>query len=635
MIQIQNVTVQFGDRKVLDNVSTSIKIKDKLGLVGANGAGKSTLLKIITNEGVSYSGNVIIPKDASLGHLHQMLEPERGTTILEAALSAFDDVKALESELVALEKYIENTTDYESEAYLEKLNHYSNLTEQLAVLDAGAAEGRAIKILKGLGFDEGRMEHSLDTLSGGWLMRVELAKLLLQKPDYLFLDEPTNHLDIESIIWLESFLQSYTGAYVVISHDRSFLNNISRAILEIRNGKTYRYSGNYDQYLIQRKEHVAIQQSAFENQQKEIERKEQLINRFRAKATKAKMAQSLMKQLDKIERLEAPEIDVKQMKLRFPTPPRSGEWVVEVKDIKKSFGENHVLKGVNFQLRRGEKVSFIGQNGRGKSTLVKIITGQYTADAGQVFLGYNVFPGYYAQDQSDHLDPALTVLETMENEANEETRSKVRTILGSFLFSGEDVEKKVSVLSGGERARLSLALLTLRPTNFLILDEPTNHLDMISMEVLREALSAYEGAIIVVSHDRAFLKQLTEKTFYFVDKGIKEYLGDVDYFLDKSGMLNLREASLSVMNTIGEAQEKKPKMDYNTRKSIQNKIKSAERAIERLEEEIASLESRMHAPSFYQSPDSEVVIQEYAELKKELERQNKIWEDNVEMLEEG
>ncbi len=635
MIQMQNITVQYGDRRVLDNISCTIKMKDKLGLVGPNGAGKSTLLKIITNDGVSFTGDVIIPKDASIGHLRQVLTAEKDITILEAALSAFEDVKALEEELNTLEKYIETATDYESEEYLEKLNHYSNLTEQLSVLDAGGAEGRAIKILKGLGFDEQRMGHQLDTLSGGWLMRVELAKLLLRRPDYLFLDEPTNHLDIESIIWLESFLRDYTGAYVVISHDRTFLNNVSKAIMEIRNGKTYRYTGNYDQYLTQREEHVAIQQSAFENQQKEIERKEMLINRFRAKATKAKMAQSLMKQLDKIERLDAPEIDTKQMKLRFPTPPRSGELVVDVKRIKKSFGDNHVLRGVDLQVRRGEKVSFIGQNGRGKSTLVKIITGQYKADEGQVALGHNVLPGYYAQDQSDRLDPKLTVLQTMENEATEATRSKVRTILGSFLFSGEDVEKKVSVLSGGERARLSLALLTLRPTNFLILDEPTNHLDMISMEVLRESLMVYEGTIIVVSHDRAFLKGLTEKTFYFENRGIKEYLGDVSYFLEKSGMLNLREASLSVMNTVTEAKKEKPKMDYNTRKSIQNKIKSAERAIERLEKDITAIEVKLQNASFYQSPESEAVLKKYAELKKELERQNRIWETNVEAMDEG
>ncbi len=627
--------MQYGDRKVLDTVSTNIKVKDKIGLVGPNGAGKSTLLKIITSDAAPSEGTVLIPKDATIGHLRQVLTAEKGITILEAALKAFEEVKVLEGQLQELERYIEQATDYESDTYLEKLNHYSTLTEQLAVLDAGAAEGRAIKILKGLGFDEGRMGHYLETLSGGWLMRVELAKLLLRRPDYLFLDEPTNHLDIESIIWLEAFLRDYSGAYVVISHDRTFLNNISKAIMELRNGKIYRYTGNYDKFLLQREEHITIQQAAYENQLKEIERKEQLINRFRAKATKAKMAQSMMKQLDKMERLDAPEMDMKQMKLRFPPPPRSGELVVEVKGVKKSFGDNHVLRGVDLQIRRNEKVSFIGQNGRGKSTLVKIITGQYQADAGSTSLGYNVFPGYYAQDQADRLNPKLTVLQTMENEATEETRSKVRTILGSFLFSGEDVEKKVSVLSGGERARLSLALLTLRPSNLLILDEPTNHLDMNSMEVLREALQNYKGTMIVVSHDRAFLKGLTEKTYYFENRGIKEFLGDVNYFLDKSGMLNLRQASLSVMNTSDSKPKSKPKMDYNARRAIQNKIKSAERAIEKLEKAIEEIEDKMKDPGFYMSDDSDKLLKKYGQLKKDLDAQNRIWEEQVELLDEG
>lgn len=643
MLGINNVFIKYGDRVVLDQVSFSISKGDRIGLVGLNGAGKSTLLKIIAGYLTPHEGNVVCPSGSTIGFLHQDMQLPKGKTVLQETLSVLQEVKGLEAKIEDINQQIETRTDYESESYLNLFNELEELNERHRVLGGQNLQVDAEKILMGLGFVPTDFDRLTDEFSGGWQMRIELTKMLLQNPDFLLLDEPTNHLDIESILWLEQFLETYTGAVVVISHDKTFLDNVTRRTIEIEFGKIYDYKANYTKYLVLQEERRELQKNAFENQQREIARKEQLIDRFRAKANKAKMAQSLIKELDRMDRIELDVVNSGKMRLTFPPAPRSGEVVVKVKGLTKTYGEKTVLNKVDLQVIRGERVAFVGKNGEGKSTLSKIILGHVQAQ-GVAELGHNVHVGYYAQNQAETLDPKVTVLETIERDAPYEMRTKLRTILGSFLFSGEDVDKKVSVLSGGERARLAMACMLLRPINLLILDEPTNHLDIRSKEVLKDALLRYDGTMIVVSHDRDFLEGLTEKVIEFNQQKLKTYLGDVTYFLEKRALDTFREVSLgkagknSTPEPAPEETPKRPKLEgkaYQQRlRQVTKDVQNAERKINRLESDLEKLEQTMADASLYGTPEYEKAVKDYEEKQAKLTETMNKWEEAAEELEE-
>lgn len=643
MLGINNVFVKYGDRTVLDRISLSINDGDRVGLVGLNGAGKSTLLKIIAGHINPHEGNVVRPKGSTIGFLHQDMSLPKGKTVLEETLSILSDVQALENRIEEINHQIETRTDYESESYLNLFNELDELNERYRVIGGQTVQVDAEKILMGLGFTPGDFNRLTDEFSGGWQMRIELTKMLLQRPNYLLLDEPTNHLDIESIIWLEQFLETYEGAVVVISHDKTFLDNVTKRTIEIDLGKTYDYKANYSKYLVLQKERRELQKNAFENQQKEIARKEQLIDRFRAKANKAKMAQSLMKELNRMEKIELDSVNSNKMKLSFPPSPRSGEVVVSVKDLSKNYGKHRILDNVNLEIIRGERVAFVGKNGEGKSTLSKIILGQVQAE-GKAELGYNVAVGYYAQNQAETLDPKLTVLETIDQVSPFEMRPRLRNILGSFLFSGEDVDKKVSVLSGGERARLALACMMLRPINLLVLDEPTNHLDIRSKEVLKDAILRYDGTLIIVSHDRDFLEGLTDKVIEFNNKKLIPYLGDVKYFLEKRALDTFREVSLGKTGKNQqpaapvEQKVSKPKLEgkeYHQRlKQLKKDVQNAERKINRLEEDLKKYEAIMADMSIFGTPEYDSAVAKYEVTKVKLAETMEKWEAAEMELEE-
>lgn len=642
MLNINNVFVKYGDRTILNKISVGIHDGDRLGLVGLNGAGKSTLLKIIAGETAPHSGEVVRPKSSSIGFLHQDMSLPKGKTVLEETLSILAEIKQIARTIEQLNHQIETRTDYESESYLSLFDQLDELNEQYRVMGGQSIQVDAEKILMGLGFLPTDFDRLTDEFSGGWQMRIELTKMLLQRPDYLLLDEPTNHLDIESIIWLESFLTTYEGAVIVISHDKTFLDNVTKRTLEIELGKIYDYKANYSKYLLLQKERRELQQNAFENQQREIAKKEQLIERFRAKANKAKMAQSLIKELNRMDKIELDTVNSNKMKLNFPPAPRTGEVVVEVKGLSKSYGELNVLTDVNLQIIRGERLAFVGKNGEGKSTLSKIILGHIEAN-GIAQLGYNVEVGYYAQNQAETLDPKLTVLETIEQVSPENMRTKLRSILGSFLFSGEDVDKKVFVLSGGERARLAIACMMLRPINLLVLDEPTNHLDIRSKEVLKEAIMRYDGTLIIVSHDRDFLEGLTDKVIEFNQQKLKTYLGDVKYFLEKRALDTFREVSLGkkgkndtedITNApiIKKPQYSTKELQQKTRQ-LRKDIQNAERKINRLEESLTEYETIIADGAQYGSPAYQTAMEKHREIKQKLEVQMEKWEKAEETLE--
>ena len=541
MINLSNIYVQYGDRILLNKINLVIGEKDKIGLVGRNGAGKSTLLKIIAGELSPHEGNIARPSTSTLGYLHQDMEIPLGKTVLEETLTAFEEVRDLEMRLAKINEEMAHRTDYESDSYYKLLEDFSYVNDRFHYLGGDSMQADAERVLKGLGFKPSDMSRLTDEFSGGWKMRVELAKMLLKRPDYLLLDEPTNHLDIESIIWLENFLVGNSGALILISHDREFLNKVTGRTVEVELGTLQDYKASYSDYVVLREDRRDKLKSAFDNQQRVIADKEKTISRFMAKSSKTKMAQSMQKQLNKIERIELDETDISVMNIRFPTAPRSGQVALDVVNLSKSYGTLNILDDIHFRMDRGERISFVGQNGQGKTTLAKIIVNELTYSSGELVLGHNVKIGYYAQNQAENMSGSKTVLETMEDSSPPEMRTKIRSILGAFLFSGSDAEKKVSVLSGGERARLALACLLLNPFNLLVLDEPTNHLDMLSKDVLKKALLEYDGTLIVVSHDREFLQGLTEKTLEFRDRKLFEYLGDVNFFLEKRDLQNMRE----------------------------------------------------------------------------------------------
>jgi len=635
MIQLQQIYLQYGDRIIFDKIDLSISPGEKVGLVGRNGAGKSTLMKIIAGDIKSDEGQLSMPNGSTIAHLHQDLILQTEKTVKELAATAFEELHSIETRIEEINHELTTREDYESKAYHLLIEEMSTLSERLGVVSPDEAEAMTERILKGLGFKHSDFNRPLKEFSGGWQMRVELAKMLLQIPDYLLLDEPTNHLDIDSILWLESFLKTYSGAVILISHDKQFLDNITKRTIEVEMGNLYDYKANYTRYLELRSERREKLMAAYENQQKVIAEKEKTINRFMAKATKTKMAQSMKKQLDKIDRIEMDYADTHTMNLRFPPAPRSAQVVVKAEGISKSYGALEVLNKVSFQVERGQKVAFVGQNGQGKTTLAKILIKQESYQSGEIEIGHNTQLGYYAQNQAEVLGHDQTVLQAIEAVSPEDMRTKLRGILGAFMFSGEDVDKKVKVLSGGERARLALACLLLRPINFLVLDEPTNHLDILSKDVLKEALKAYDGTLLVVSHDRDFLKGLTDHVVEFRDKQIKTYLGDIDYYLEKKAFDNMREVELNSVkkNEATAPPKEKPAYSIDEQRNFQKNLGNLERKIERLEGEKETLEAQMSDPAFYESPAHEGVLKRFSELTEELKKQYAEWELLAEKIE--
>jgi len=638
MISVENIGISFNGNYLFNNVSFQLKGGEKVGLVGKNGAGKSTLLKLLSGTIEYDNGNLVIPKEYSVGYLKQDLQTQGNNSVREEAMKAFEDEAQLEKEFEDISKQLETRVDYESDEYSVLIQRISDLGAELEMSDSSKREGEADKILIGLGFKSTDLDKNIRTFSGGWRMRVELAKILLMTPDALLLDEPTNHLDIESIDWLEKYLVTYSGILVLISHDQEFLDNVTKRTLEISVGKIYDFKVGYTKYLDQREILFEQQLAAKVNQDKKIEETERFISRFRAQANKAAAVQSRIKQLDKVVRIEVDERKVDAMKMRFPEPARSGKAVVTIEKVAKSFGEHEVLDDINLIIGRGEKIAFVGKNGEGKSTLAKMIVGEFEGE-GSIELGHNINLGYYAQNQAEELDLNKTVFETIDDVARGEIRKKVRELLGSFLFRGEDIDKKVSVLSGGEKGRLALCKLLLEPYNFLILDEPTNHLDIPSKEILKEALIHYPGAMIVVSHDREFLRGLSNKVFEFKNKGMIEYIGGIDFFLSQRNIEDIDDLNAPVNSLKKETKKKTPsKGDQQARKDLDQEVKKAnnklgqsERKIAELEEKKKLLEYDLHKPENATKPE---MFAEFQKIEETIDSQMEIWESTSQELEQ-
>lgn len=634
MLNIHKLSVSFQGDYLFENISFRLRGGDRVGLIGKNGAGKSTLLKLLSGD-LEYTEGQIAQekKELRIGFLRQDIDFVLGRTILEEAYQAFVEIKALEFQLEDINVQLSERTDYESQVYHDLMVDLNEVQEQYEILGGYNYQGETEKILLGLGFKREDFNKLTDTFSGGWRMRIELAKLLLQPNDILLLDEPTNHLDIESIIWLEHFLNNYSGAVVIVSHDKMFLDNVTNRTIEIVLGKIYDYPRAYSKYLVLRDEQKTLQLASQKNQQKQIEQTEKLIEKFRAKASKATMAQSLIKKLDKIERIEVDEDDNSVMTLKFPVSTTPGKVVVEATQISKEYGDLKVLQHIDLMVDRGSKIAFVGQNGQGKSTLAKIIVGDIDAK-GDVKLGHNVQIGYFAQNQAEYLDGSKTVLDTMIDAANETNRSKVRDILGSFLFRGDAADKYVKVLSGGERNRLALAKLLLQPLNVLIMDEPTNHLDIKSKTVLKTALQKFEGTLIVVSHDRDFLQGLTSTVYEFKDQKLKQYLGDIDFYLEQRQVENLREIEkrTQVKTTQKVAA---PKQSYEAQKqikSLNNRLSKVESSISTLERIIKSIDMEMET-NYDQAILKPGFFETYQSKKNQLNQFMNDWEQITESIE--
>ena len=635
MIQLQDIRMQYGERILFKQVSFQINPTDKIAFIGRNGFGKSTLFSILIGELTPDDGSINKQKGIELGLLPQTLTIDPKKTVRGAAQEAFEMVMTLEKENHRLQKALEDSTDYESQEYLDLLEAFHLNLERLNHYEVGGMDKKIEVVLKGLGFTNDGFDKPISTLSGGWQMRVELARLLLQQPDLLLLDEPTNHLDIEAIIWLEEYINSYPNAVMVISHDRTFLRNTSRRVLEIENGKISDYAMNYDRYLVQKEEVRTQQEAAFKNQQREIAEKERTIKRFMAKATKTSMAQSMQKQLNKMDRIELDVLDHKEMKIRFLPVPRSSRTVLKARDLHMDFGTKKVLSGLDLDLERGDRVSIVGQNGQGKTTLSRILLKKLDPTRGYIEYGTQISVGYYAQNQSDLLDDQATILEFMELRAPEGMRTRVRSLLGAFMFSGEDVEKKIRILSGGERARLAFAHLLMQPINLLVLDEPTNHLDLASKEVLKNALMDYEGTLVVISHDRDFLADMTTKTLELRDQKMYTYLGDVNYFLEKRAMDDMRQVALFKTSESIQVENgtEKPPVGQEEKKILQRKVQSVEKKIFNLEQEILGMEHIMSQDHFFQSPEFAEKTSSYKQLKEALSLAEKEWESLIDGIE--
>jgi len=628
MLNIHNLSISFAGEFLFEDITFKIIPGDRIGLVGKNGAGKSTMLKILSKEYEADTGQIAIDKSAKIGFLKQDIDFIEGRTVLEEAYEAFEEIKALERQIDSINKELTERTDYESEAYSKLIEEVSDATQHYEILGGYNYQGDTEKVLLGLGFKKEDFDNLTDTFSGGWRMRIELAKLLLQSNDILLLDEPTNHLDIESIIWLENFLKSYSGAVVIVSHDKMFLDNVTNRTIEISLGKIYDYTKPYSEYLVLRKELRDQQLATQKNQAKQIEQTEKLIEKFRAKATKASMAQSMIKKLDKVERIVVDEDDNAVMNIKFPVSIQPGKVVIEADNVGKAYGDKHILSGIDLLIERGSKTAFVGQNGQGKSTLAKIIVDELS-HTGNLTLGHNVQIGYFAQNQAEYLDGEISIHETMINAANEKTRPKVRDMLGSFLFRGDDVEKKVKVLSGGERNRLALCKLLLQPINVLVMDEPTNHLDIKSKNVLKSALHNFEGTLLLVSHDRDFLQGLTNKVYEFKDKKIREYLGDIDYYLDERKVDDIREIEKKDPSSkVKEPKKPKQEQSYESQKKIktlQNKISNTETKISKLELEIEKMDKEL-ASNYDEVMERADFFVNYERKKDKLQETMEQWE---------
>ena len=639
--------MEFGGFTLLDKITYVINKRDRIALVGKNGAGKSTMLKIIAGLQQPTSGVVNRPKDITIGYLPQQMQLSDSRTVTEEAALAFSHIQEMQERLDQMNAELAERTDYESDAYQELIDRISQVSEQLALSGSGNYLAEIEKTLLGLGFLRSDFDRPTSEFSGGWRMRIELAKLLLQRPDVLLLDEPTNHLDIESIQWLETFLATRANAVVLVSHDRAFIDNVTNRTIEISLGHIYDYRVNYSRYVQLRAERLEQQQRAYENQQKQIQDTEAFIERFRYKATKSVQVQSRIKQLEKIERIEVDEVDNSRLRLRFPPAPRSGDYPVIAKDLGKSYGDHVVFAHADFTIKRGEKVAFVGKNGEGKSTLVKCIMGEIPYD-GELKIGHNVKIGYFAQNQAQLLDESLTVFDTIDRVAVGDIRTKIRDILGAFMFGGEASEKKVKVLSGGEKTRLAMIRLLLEPVNLLILDEPTNHLDMRTKDVLKQALKEFDGTLIVVSHDRDFLDGLVSKVYEFGQQRVREHLGGIYDFLAAKKMSSLKElevknkpAEKSQPNTVVKNSVQTTtdnKLAFEARKEAQKKVKRQERAVAdteqrlaKLEAEIAGIEARLATPEGMADID---LCMKHGALKKDADALTELWLEQTETLEQ-
>lgn len=626
MLNISNLSISFQGEFLFSDVTFMLNGGNRVGIIGKNGAGKSTLLKILSGELSPDTGTISTDKETKIGYLKQDIDFVQGRSVLQEAYQAFDEIIKIEKEIDSINELLAQRTDYESDEYnilISKLNDY---THHYEILGGYSYKGETEKILSGLGFKREDFIKLTDSFSGGWRMRIELAKLLLQKNDVLLLDEPTNHLDIESIIWFENFLKNYSGAVAIISHDKMFLDNVTNRTIEIVGGRIYDYPKPYSAFLELRKEMIEQQISAQKNQEKMIQQTEKLIDKFRAKATKASMAQSLIKKLDKIERIEVDVQDNSVMSVQFPVSKQPGKVVLEIDNVSKKYGDKTILKNINLLVERGSKIAFVGQNGQGKTTLAKMIINEIPFD-GIIKKGHNVEIGYFAQNQAHYLDKEAIILDIMNNAANDTNRTKVRDILGAFLFRGDDVEKKVKVLSGGERNRLALAKMLLSSFNILVMDEPTNHLDIASKNVLKQALQLFEGTLIIVSHDRDFLQGLTEKVYEFKDQNIREYLGDIDFYLQQREVSNFREIEKNTQNTKTPSENNTEKIiSYEAqkeRKKINNQINKIETKITDLEKEIANMDLQI-SENISISND---FLKNYELKKQELDSLMEEWEE--------
>ena len=645
MISIDNLKVEFGIKPLFDNVSFVINDKDRIALVGKNGAGKSTMLKIICGLQKPTSGNVAIPNDTTIGYLPQVMNLQDNTTVREEVKKAFADISKMKERVDKLNEELAQRTDYESDSYMELVQKFTTEHDRYMMMGADNYEAEMERTLTGLGFERTDFDRPTSEFSGGWRMRIELAKILLRRPDVLLLDEPTNHLDIESIQWLERFLQQSAKAVVLVSHDRAFINNVTNRTLEITCGRVTDYKVKYDEYVKLRAERREQQLRAYENQQKEIADIKDFIERFRYKPTKAVQVQSRIKQLEKIVPIEIDEVDNSALHLKFPPCLRSGDYPIICEDVEKSYGNHTVFSNVTLTIKRGEKVAFVGKNGEGKSTLVKCIMNEIPF-GGTLKVGHNIQIGYFAQNQAQMLDGELTVFETIDNVARGDIRLKINDILGAFMFGGEASEKKVKVLSGGERSRLAMIRLLLEPVNLLILDEPTNHLDMPSKDVLKEAIKAFDGTAIVVSHDREFLDGLVSKVYEFGGGKVTEHLGGIYDYLQAHNAATIDERLSSLSQTSGNksASSNEPqqepsagKLSYAEHKEQQKKIRKAERAVAESEEKISKMEARIkELDTLLCNPDHAsdmVLITEYTDIKKAIEEEEERWEKLSEELE--
>ncbi|WP_295831790.1 ABC-F family ATP-binding cassette domain-containing protein [uncultured Winogradskyella sp.] len=632
MLNIHNLSISFQGEYLFEEITFKLGNGDRIGLIGKNGAGKSTMLRILSKEQEADSGQIAADKDLKIGFLKQDIDFDFGKTVLQESYEAFKEIKTCEKQLEDINTQLAERTDYESESYNQLMIDLNEIQHQYEILGGYNYQGETEKILQGLGFKREDFNKLTDTFSGGWRMRIELAKLLLQNNDLLLLDEPTNHLDIESIIWLENFLKNYPGAVVIVSHDKMFLDNVTNRTIEISLGRIYDYNKPYTKFLALRKEIKTQQLATQKNQEKQIQQTEKLIEKFRAKASKATMAQSLIKKLERMDRIEVDEEDNAVMTLVFPVSITPGKVVVEVENVSKHYGDLQVLHNVSMSIPRDTKTAFVGQNGQGKSTLAKIIVGELEHQ-GNLTIGHNVQIGYFAQNQAEYLDGSKTVLETMIDAANETNRSKVRDILGSFLFRGEEADKYVRVLSGGERNRLALAKLLLQPLNVLIMDEPTNHLDIKSKNVLKEALNKFEGTLVLVSHDRDFLQGLTETIYEFKDQKIKQYLGDIDFYLEQRNLENLREAEKRtvVAKSDKSTDNKQSYQDQKKLKSLNNKLSNIESKVNQLEKAIKEDDMAL-ATNYNETAAKQEFFDNYQSKKQKLEQLMEDWENIQESI---